>query len=121
MCTVTSVKPIKHIAEEDIITYKGVNIEHFRLLGINLWIKGFSSEIRTHYYKKNVVYTTRLDPFKVEHIRYFSGSGFYSWESPSYANVKCIIPKGSEYYLVCDETSFEWIYTSNQIKIVSVL
>lgn len=84
----------------------------------------FLSIIRHFYYKPNKVYTTQLGEFipnKIVKI-YTSWRGFYSYEKRTfYSNVKCIIPKGANYYRAFDLHENCIIYTSNKIKIVGLI
>ena len=130
MCTYTDRLPELQIAKEDIIVYKYVNIIYkpksiFDFLFKRKRIKYFESKYTSFKYKPHVEYKTILDPF----IRSFkdptvfeSGSGFYSFKDVNdCCNVKCIIPKGSEYFLVRNMIYGyydQWIYHSDRIIIL---
>lgn len=127
MCTTTYEKPILQIAQEDIVCYKRVNITYEPISKFRLYILREKPRINRiysyHYgfkYELNKVYHTSLCEFtSLCTSTYNSHSGFYSYDTPAGCNVKCIIPKGAEYYLVRDLNTNRMIYTSNQIKIVS--
>ena len=136
MCTVTYDKPELQIAKEDIVVYKHVkaiwrepNTWWQKLLYRKKQLICCMSPYRDHIYKIGKVYTTHLSPFGIDkHSRYCSYEGFYSWkykqpgkDTPTMVQVKCIIPKGARYYLAHDWYMDADVYTSNKIKIVSLL
>lgn len=122
MCVRTTIMPILNIAKEDIVVYKKVHIQHKTFLGIRTKMQKFISDQEGFVYKPNKVYKTTLDYFTKSNIfpqHYVSKRGFYSWSNRYGANVKCIIPKGSKYYLELDRNTHRPVYISDKIKIVS--
>lgn len=129
MYTSTDKIPKLCIAEQDIITYKCVIpifyepwfLEDSFILKPE--INYYESLFKGFIYLPNKEYNTTLEHFMYDNIKrmYQSGAGFYSWENRYKANVKCIIPKGAEYYLAYDIKSDRMIYHSNRIKIVELL
>lgn len=118
------------VAQNDIVTYKKVDIlyKHRSWLDKLLMKKPQISEYISLYmaysYVPNKVHTTKLVPFEESCGHYYSSRGFYSWPVvPPYASniVKCIIPKGANYYLAYDEVDKVETYISDKIKIVSPL
>lgn len=127
MCTVTYDNPVLQIAKKDILVYKQVFIIYKpktwvdKILFRKKKVDHYKSSVEGFEYLPNKVYKTKLDPFKEEEDNlYYSGRGFYSYASRSRLyvnnNVKCIIPKGSKYYIALD--GLDYIYHSDQIKII---
>lgn len=122
MCVTVLYEPELQVAEEDIVVYKTVRLYN---QDENLVL----SYVKLYEYILGKVYTTDLVPFReycyYSYYTFYSGRGFYSWKDPYGYNcgtlVKCIIPKGSKYYLVTDITTRKDIYVSNKIKIVSLV
>lgn len=124
MCTITDKKPKLRIAEEDIITYKHVILNDcFLKRNYSIKIEKIMSSVRSFEYELNRTYESILDPFIscVFSQGYISKRGFYSYKSAWICNAKCIIPKGSKYYLCLDKDSGEMIYHSDKIKIVEII
>lgn len=128
MCTYTTEKPKLQIADKDIVVYKLVNIEYESIPFLHFFTRNVISLYISLYhrkiYKPNTTYRTYLNDFvySYNHGKYSSSCGFYSFKDKKLANVKCIIPKGSMYYLCFDEDNERrWVYCSDQIKIVSKL
>lgn len=125
MCTISRENPVLQVAKEDIEVYKRVYIKYKPQSFLDKLLKRrridyFRSAIEGFIYRHNKTYTSELEPFKPCIHNFVSGKGFYSYQCDyDYCNVKCIIPKGANYYLVCENDI--WIYHSDKIKIVSVL
>lgn len=119
MCLITN-NTRKYIAEKDIVCYKIVNIRDTEI--ISYWY-GFPYELN----KKYTIQVLRPIFMKNDDIRI--EEGFHSYRNLDIAKgyvycsmlnllpeiiVKCIVPKGSEYYISSDEM------VSNQIIIVEI-
>lgn len=117
MCLVLEDKT-KHIACEDIVVYKVVSIHNSEMHAI--W------QFYNYKYNKLHVLKTELHTYKTFSGDIITLEGFYSFGNFSSAQelhlrlvnmygtkvVKCILPKGTEYYANND------IVVSNQIKII---
>lgn len=115
MCLITN-NTRKYIAEEDIVCYKVVNIQDTKI--ISYWF-GFPYEL-------NRKYTTQvLQPMFMKNGTILIEEGFHSYRNLTTAKeesmlslcdphiiVKCIVPKGSEYYISSKSM------VSNQIIII---
>ena len=135
MCWVSKTKPIKNIAEKDIICYK---VFHFE----NIIFEQFDrSKIQINKIKIQKLYSAYMHflyiPYKKqEHInlkiendiiRYIIEEGYHSYSTlekalygihnSNYTIVECIIPKDSEYYV----NSRQEIVSSNIIVTDKIL
>lgn len=106
MCTTTLDEPKLQIAKKNIVVYKKVDISKYKK-SIFPWKNYVFSDIKEFKYILRKTYKTKLEPFFcAPYFNWYcwcSGSGFYSFKDRmSYVNVKCIIPKGSRFYLTYD-------------------
>lgn len=124
MCSVVDYKPELKIATEDIVCYKSVYVKKKSYLFGLIKRYKIKSTIKGFKYKLNKLYKTKLCPFRRIVGLYYSDSGFYSYKNNNNCEVKCVIPKGSKYYLTPGNTKigfYEEIYISDKIKIVEIL
>lgn len=113
MCWTTKNTPVKEIAQENMVVYKRLGVIYTRKW-YTFWKKtpiAYTSEIYGYRYEPyGFNPPVNLNP---EPIAAYSGmhtkieAGYHSYEEPPYPNpffsehraVKCIIPKGSVYYI----------------------
>lgn len=120
MCVIVDECPELKTAEEDIVVYKYVIVSYKRNKKPSI-----QSLIRHFPYELNKEYQTTLDHFERTYSRYYSKRGFYSWKDRDakqiIINVKCIIPKGSKYYLIHDIADDTDTYISDRIKLIELI
>lgn len=127
MCLYSDEKPTLEIAQEDIITFKWVNIryKHRTLLDRLLFRKKIQCYMAPMYmfiYIPGEIHETTLDSFVLDWSGtcFKSGRGFYSLANKNKrinTNVRCIIPKGARYYRVFSYYYMDYVYISSQIII----
>jgi len=124
MCELALQPPTLKVADKDIVVYKQVRRIEKKLFGFPISKKIYSL-VYGYSYKKNKVYTTKLDEFKYDDSlgAFYSCSGFYSYSSKRFtdSNAQFIIPKGAKYYLIRDLGGHIDVYISNKIKYVKYL
>lgn len=123
MCTKAKYKPKLMVAKKDIVTFKMVRPFYKTVLFFFKKIDYITAYyIRNFYYKLGTTYISELDPFVPVGDYFESGKGFYSYPYKTIlCNAKCIIPKGSKYYLCTDVWTGDVVYHSDQIKIVKIV
>lgn len=103
-------KNIERIAKKDIVCYKKINLnfDGRNSIIISSYHKGFKYKLgkvyNASFTKSKRTYDAGIDIFR----------GFHSYRNKDMGNVKCIIPKGSKYYINDSER------VSDSIKIVSI-
>ncbi len=103
-------KDIEKIASKDIVCYKKVDLYIMQTkVKLISYHKGFEYNLNTLY---------SINTFGKRKNRYDKNieihRGFHSYRK-NVGNVKCIVPKGSKYYMNTDEI------VSNSIKIIEIL
>lgn len=122
MCTITKECPVLQTAEQDIFVYKTV-FPIQNVFGNILCITSLHFDFE---YPINEIVHSELDEFYFANCGYVSGRAFYSYKYKGAkdvfrANALFIIPKGAKYYLCKDIDSGDYIYHSNQIKLIKLL
>lgn len=125
MCWVSKTKPIKNIAEKDIICYKVFHIQNI-IFDKSKIQKLYSEYMNFLYipYKKQEHINLKIEN---DIIRYIIEEGYHSYSTFERAQyrlgysdlkiIKCIIPKDSEYYV----NSRQEIVSSNIIVTDKIL